>query len=105
MEEISCSACIKGTPQPDGRHGYWLASRPKQLDLQDLEDSLLGYTKNGHLDLYWHSTGIPSKSSTGVVGMVDIVITACTTWSMCIAVLHVMVLFLWLLPFFVGQFF
>ena len=30
---------IKGTPQPDGRHGHWLASRPKQLDLQDLEDS------------------------------------------------------------------
>ena len=31
------------------------------------------------------STGIPSKSSTGVVGMVDIVITACTT---CLCVLQ-----------------
>ena len=28
----------------------------------------VGFTKNGHLDLYWHTTGIPSKKSTGVVG-------------------------------------
>ena len=41
--------------------------------LVDFIDSKLsftvGYTKNSHLDLYWHSTGIPSKISTGVVGM------------------------------------
>jgi hypothetical protein len=29
----------------------------------------VGFTKDSHLDLYWHSTGIPSKISTGVVGM------------------------------------
>ena len=29
----------------------------------------VGFTKNSHLDLYWHSTGIPSARSTGVVGM------------------------------------
>ena len=29
----------------------------------------VGFTKDSHLDLYWHSTGIPSKTSTGVVGM------------------------------------
>ena len=28
----------------------------------------VGFTKNSHLDLYWRSTGIPSKRSTGVVG-------------------------------------
>ena len=28
----------------------------------------VGFAKNDHLDLYWHSTGIPSKTSTGVVG-------------------------------------
>lgn len=31
-------------------------------------DFTVGFTKDGHLDLYWHSTGIPSKTSTGVVG-------------------------------------
>ena len=28
----------------------------------------VGFTKNSHLDLFWHSTGIPSKTSSGVVG-------------------------------------
>ena len=28
----------------------------------------VGFTKNGHLDLYWHSTGMLSERSTGVVG-------------------------------------
>ena len=55
-----------------------------QVDFIDSKLSFtVGYTKNGHLDLYWHSTGIPSKSSTGVVGMVDIVITTCTTCPLC----------------------
>ena len=27
----------------------------------------VGFTKNSHLDLYWHSTGIPSKMSSGVI--------------------------------------
>ena len=41
-----------------------------QVDFIDSKLSFtVGFTKNGHLDLYWHSTGIPSKTSTGVVGM------------------------------------
>ena len=31
-------------------------------------DFTIGFTKESHLDLYWHNTGIPSKSSTGIVG-------------------------------------
>ena len=31
-------------------------------------DFTVGFTKDSHLDLYWHSTGTPSKTSTGVVG-------------------------------------
>ena len=38
----------------------------------DYIDSRLSFTvrfaKNSHLDLYWHSTGIPSNTSSGVVG-------------------------------------
>ena len=31
-------------------------------------DFVVSFTKNNHLDLYWHNTGIPSKHSNGVVG-------------------------------------
>ena len=42
-----------------------------QVDFIDSKLSFtVGYTKNSPLDLDWHSTGIPSKMSTGVVGMV-----------------------------------
>ena len=41
-----------------------------QVDFIDSKLSFtVGFTKNSHLDLYWHSTGIPSKTSTGVVGI------------------------------------
>ena len=40
-----------------------------QVDFIDSKLSFtIGFTKNSHLDLYWHSTGIPSKRSTGIVG-------------------------------------
>ena len=40
-----------------------------QVEFIDFKLSFtVGFTKNNHLDLYWHSTGIPSKRSTGVVG-------------------------------------
>jgi hypothetical protein len=40
-----------------------------QVDFVDSKLSFtVGFTKNSHLDLYWHSTGIPSKTSSGVVG-------------------------------------
>ena len=31
-------------------------------------DFVVSFTKNNHLDLYWHNTGAPSKHSSGVVG-------------------------------------
>ena len=40
-----------------------------QVDFVDSKLSFtVGFTKNSHLDLYWHSTGIPSKMSSGVIG-------------------------------------
>ena len=40
-----------------------------QVDFVDSKLSFtVGFTKNSHLDLYWHSTGIPSKISSGVIG-------------------------------------
>jgi hypothetical protein len=31
-------------------------------------DFIVSFTKNNHLDLYWHNIGVPSKHSSGVVG-------------------------------------
>ena len=47
------------------------SQRYPRVEVEFMDSKLsftVGFTKNNHLDLYWHSTGIPSKTSTGVVG-------------------------------------
>lgn len=45
--------------------------RYPRVQVQCVEADLnftIGFAKNGHLDLYWHSTGVPYESSRGIVG-------------------------------------
>ena len=40
-----------------------------QVEFIDSElNFTVGFAKNNHLDLYWHSTGVPYKKSKGIVG-------------------------------------
>ena len=40
-----------------------------QVDFVDSElNFTVGFAKNNHLELYWHSTGVPFKNSRGIVG-------------------------------------
>ena len=48
-----------------------LAPRYPRIQVNFVESRLnftVGFAKNNHLDLYWHSTGIPYEDSRGVVG-------------------------------------
>ena len=45
--------------------------RYPRVQVQFIESDLnftIGFAKNGHLDLYWHSTGVPYQDSEGIVG-------------------------------------
>ena len=48
-----------------------------RVQVQFIESDLnftVGFAKHGHLDLYWHSTGVPSENSNGVVGESNIIL-------------------------------